>query len=60
MPLSDVKIKNAKPTGKQYKLYDERGLFLIVRPAGENGGASGIGLLTRKNCARSVSILTSD
>lgn len=34
MPLSDVKIKNAKPTDKQYKLYDERGLFLIVSPAG--------------------------
>ncbi|RFP27604.1 integrase arm-type DNA-binding domain-containing protein [Duganella sp. BJB476] len=35
MLLTDVKIKNAKPAVKPYKLYDERGLFLIVTP---NGG----------------------
>jgi hypothetical protein len=35
MPLSDVKIKNAKPAAKPMKLFDERGLFLIVMP---NGG----------------------
>lgn len=35
MPLSDVKIKNAKAAAKPMKLYDERGLFMIVMP---NGG----------------------
>lgn len=34
MPLTDVKIKSAKPAVKPYKLYDERGLFLIVTPMG--------------------------
>lgn len=34
MPLSDTTIRNAKPGTKQVKLYDERGLFLIVTPAG--------------------------
>jgi hypothetical protein len=34
MPLTDVKIKNAKAAGKAYKLYDERGLLLIVTPRG--------------------------
>lgn len=28
MPLSDVKIKNAKAAAKPMKLFDERGLFL--------------------------------
>ena len=30
--LSDNQIKNAKPREKQYKLYDEKGLFIIIRP----------------------------
>jgi len=34
MALSDTTIRNAKPQDKQYKLYDEGGLFLIVRPSG--------------------------
>ena len=34
MPLTDTKIKNAKPQDKQYKLYDTAGLFMIVSPAG--------------------------
>lgn len=32
--LSDVKVKNAKPKEKMYKLYDEKGLYLIVAPSG--------------------------
>lgn len=32
--LTDTKIKQAKPAERQYKLYDSRGLFLIVTPAG--------------------------
>lgn len=34
MPLTDTKIKNAKPQAKQYKLYDTAGLFMIVAPSG--------------------------
>jgi integrase len=34
MALSDTKIRAAKPKVKAYKLYDERGLFLIVTSAG--------------------------
>jgi integrase len=33
--LTDTKIKQAKPATKPYKLFDERGLYLIVTP---NGG----------------------
>lgn len=35
MALTDTSIRNAKPGNKQTKLYDERGLFLLVTP---NGG----------------------
>lgn len=35
MALKDVQIRNAKPREKQYKLFDERGLFLIVTPKGK-------------------------
>jgi hypothetical protein len=34
MPLTDIKLRNAKPAEKPFKLYDERGLFLIVTPTG--------------------------
>lgn len=34
MPLSDAKIKNAKPKEKTYRVYDERGLYLEVSPKG--------------------------
>lgn len=34
MPLTDTKIKNAKPQAKPYKLADEKGLFLLVHPNG--------------------------
>jgi len=34
MPLTDTAIRNAKPTAKPAKLFDERGLFLIVTPVG--------------------------
>jgi len=34
MALSDTAIRNAKPQEKQYKLHDEGGLFMIVRPSG--------------------------
>jgi integrase len=32
--LSDIKIRNAKPSEKAQRLYDERGLYLEVSPAG--------------------------
>lgn len=34
MALSDTAIRAAKPSSKQFKLYDEGGLFLIVKPSG--------------------------
>jgi integrase len=34
MALTDVSVRNAKPHAAQYKLYDEGGLFLIVKPSG--------------------------
>lgn len=34
MPLTNTAIRNAKPGEKPIKMYDERGLFLIVTPAG--------------------------
>lgn len=32
--LSEARIRTAKPAAKPYKLFDERGLFLLVTPAG--------------------------
>lgn len=34
MALTNVDIKNAKPREKSYRLYDEKGLYLEVTPAG--------------------------
>ena len=34
MALSDAAIRAAKPRPAQYKLFDEAGLVLIVKPAG--------------------------
>lgn len=34
MALSDAAIRAAKPADTQFKLYDEGGLFLIVKPSG--------------------------
>ncbi|SFN55130.1 protein of unknown function [Roseovarius lutimaris] len=34
MALTDLKIRKAKPKGKQYKVYDAQGLFVLVKPNG--------------------------
>ena len=34
MPLTDIKIRSAKPRDKAYKLFDSGGLYLEVNPAG--------------------------
>lgn len=34
MPLKDVTIRNVKPKERAYKLADEKGLFLFVKPSG--------------------------
>lgn len=34
MALSDVTVKNLKPTDKMFKVYDERGLYLEITPQG--------------------------
>jgi integrase-like protein/Arm domain-containing DNA-binding protein len=35
MLLKDTAIRNARPKEKQYKLYDEKGLYLLVKKAGK-------------------------
>ncbi len=32
--LTDRKIQNTKPTSKQFKLFDGKGLFLLIHPNG--------------------------
>ena len=32
--LTDVKIRTAKAAAKEKKLYDELGLFLLIKPSG--------------------------
>jgi hypothetical protein len=39
MPLTDTSIRNVKAGPKPIKLFDERGLFLIVTLPGASGGA---------------------
>src|SRR5580700_9185047 len=34
MALSDVKVRNAKPQAKPYKITDGEGMFLLVTPSG--------------------------
>ncbi len=34
MPLSETKVRSAKPQGKEYKLFDGQGLFLLVTSSG--------------------------
>ncbi|AIS94619.1 hypothetical protein BTHA_2990 [Burkholderia thailandensis MSMB59] len=34
MALTDLKVRTAKPTEKQQKLYDGGGLLLLITPAG--------------------------
>lgn len=34
MPLSDAKIRNAKPSTKPYKMADGDGMFLLITPSG--------------------------
>ena len=34
MPLTDTRIKAAKPTDKVYKIYDADGLYIEVPPTG--------------------------
>ncbi|MBC8745096.1 MULTISPECIES: tyrosine-type recombinase/integrase [Paraburkholderia] len=35
MALTEIAVRNAKPTGKQLKLFDGRGMFMLVTPAGQ-------------------------
>jgi len=34
MPLTNLKVEKAKPKEKQYKLADERGMYLLIHPKG--------------------------
>ena len=33
-PLTDTKVRTAKPQHKEYKLFDGEGLFLLITPTG--------------------------
>ncbi len=35
MPLTDIVIRSAKPRVKQFKLFDEKGMYLLVKKAGK-------------------------
>ncbi len=35
MPLSDIAVKNAKPALKARKLFDDRGLYLLITTKGQ-------------------------
>lgn len=56
MSLTDTTIKNVKPGVKPHKLFDERGLFLLVTPEGVSGGDSATNSAARKSCYRLASI----
>ena len=34
LKLTEAEIRNAKPRPKEYKLYDDEGLRLMIRPSG--------------------------
>ena len=34
MTLTAIQAKNAKPKDKDYKLFDEKGMFLLVKQSG--------------------------
>ena len=34
MPLTDTRIRKAKPTTKSYKLSDGGGMYLLIKPDG--------------------------
>ncbi|AOM40222.1 tyrosine-type recombinase/integrase [Xenorhabdus hominickii] len=34
MPLTDIKVRNAKPKDKPYNITDDKGLYIEVRPSG--------------------------
>ena len=34
MPLTDTAVRSAKPLEKQFKLTDERGMYMLVTPSG--------------------------
>jgi len=52
MPLSDTAIRKARPAEKPYKLPDEKGLYLLVTPA---GGKLAQGCNLMPPCSRQLS-----
>ena len=51
VPLSDVKVRNAKPRGKGFKLSDGGGLYLLVSATGGKLGDSNIVMAIKRNCS---------
>ena len=50
MPLNEMKVRNAKPKVKPYKISDSDGLYLFVTERAVSYGVLSIALTTRKNC----------
>lgn len=50
MPLTDTKVKNAKPSEKAFKLTDGFGPYLLVHPNGQSTGSWVIPLKRNKRC----------
>ena len=48
MALTDIAIRRAKPREKPYKLFDEKGMYLLVSRAAESSGALNTGFPARK------------
>ncbi|MEJ1964661.1 MAG: hypothetical protein WDO56_25160 [Gammaproteobacteria bacterium] len=45
--LTDVTVRQARPKEKEYKLWDQRVLLLVVRPTEAKGGDSATRLKAR-------------
>lgn len=50
MALTDIKVRTAKPTDKQYKLTDGNGMHLLVHPNVQDTGACRTALAGSKKC----------
>jgi hypothetical protein len=52
--LTDTAVRNAKPGAKPVKLYDERGLFLLVTPTGGKWWRLKYRFDNKESCCRSA------
>ena len=60
MALTDKTIKNAKPSTRRMRLFDERALYLEVSPAGGKWWRLRIDTRAKRSVCREASIRTLD